>query len=65
MESSCEFGIEPSGSMKCWETLSGLSSSAQLRIVSYRKALIKNINFGSMSWIDLIYGSMQVSTFML
>jgi hypothetical protein len=21
MESSCEFGIEPSGSMKCWETI--------------------------------------------
>jgi hypothetical protein len=20
-ESSCEFGIEPSGSMKCWETI--------------------------------------------
>jgi hypothetical protein len=39
VESSCEFGIEPSGSMKCWETIesltsSGLSSSAQLHIVS-------------------------------
>jgi hypothetical protein len=22
VESSCEFGIEPSGSMKCWETIS-------------------------------------------
>jgi hypothetical protein len=21
VESSCEFGIEPSGSMKCWETI--------------------------------------------
>jgi hypothetical protein len=21
LESSCEFGIEPSGSMKCWETI--------------------------------------------
>jgi hypothetical protein len=21
MESSCEFGIEPSGSMKCWKTI--------------------------------------------
>jgi hypothetical protein len=21
MESSCEFGIEPSGSIKCWETI--------------------------------------------
>jgi hypothetical protein len=27
VESSCEFGIEPSGSMKCWETTSGLTSS--------------------------------------
>jgi hypothetical protein len=40
MVSSCEFGIEPTGSMKCWETIewltsSGLSSSAQLHIVSY------------------------------
>jgi hypothetical protein len=38
VESSCEFGIEPSGSMKCWETIEwpisgGLSSSAQLHIV--------------------------------
>jgi hypothetical protein len=39
VESSCEFGIEPSGSMKCPENLSsgltsgGLSSSAQLHIV--------------------------------
>jgi hypothetical protein len=21
VESSCEFGIEPSGSIKCWETI--------------------------------------------
>jgi hypothetical protein len=39
VESSCEFGIEPSGSMKCWETIewptsSGLSGSAQLHRVS-------------------------------
>jgi hypothetical protein len=40
VESSCEFGIEPSGSMKCWETIewpltsSGLSNSAQLHTVS-------------------------------
>jgi hypothetical protein len=41
VESSCEFGIEPSGSMKCWETISsGLTSSgplsnAQFHRVSY------------------------------
>jgi hypothetical protein len=40
VESSCEFGIELSGSVQCWETIewpniSGLSSSAQLHIVSY------------------------------
>jgi hypothetical protein len=40
VESSCELGIEPSGSMKCWKlssglASSGLSSSAQLHIVSY------------------------------
>jgi hypothetical protein len=39
VESSCEFGIEPSGSMKLGETMSGLtpsglSSSAQLHRVS-------------------------------
>jgi hypothetical protein len=39
VESSCEFGIELSSSMKCWETIewpsiSGLSSSVQLHIVS-------------------------------
>jgi hypothetical protein len=35
VESSCEFDIEPSGSIKCWETSSvqttrDLASSAQL-----------------------------------
>jgi hypothetical protein len=35
VESSCEFGIEPSSSIKCWElssvlTTRDLSSSAQL-----------------------------------
>jgi hypothetical protein len=39
VESSCEFGIEPSGSIKCWELSSvlaagDLSSSAQLHRVS-------------------------------
>jgi hypothetical protein len=39
VESCCEFGIGPTGSMKCWETIewpsiSGLSSSAQLHIGS-------------------------------
>jgi hypothetical protein len=34
VESSCEFCIEPSGSMKCFEILSGPSSSAQLHRVS-------------------------------
>jgi hypothetical protein len=34
VESSCEFGIEPSGPIKCWETIEypnnwNLSSSAQ------------------------------------
>jgi hypothetical protein len=39
VESSCEFDIEPSGSMKYWETIewpsiSGLSSSVQFHRVS-------------------------------
>jgi hypothetical protein len=39
VESSCEFGIGPSGSIKCWETSSVLTtrdlwSSAQLHGVS-------------------------------
>jgi hypothetical protein len=41
VETSCEFGIEPSGSVKCWETSSGLSSSAQLHRVS---SLITRVN---------------------
>jgi hypothetical protein len=35
--SSCEFGIEPSGSIKCWETIewpNNVRSSARLRRVS-------------------------------
>jgi hypothetical protein len=40
VESSCELGIEPSGSIKCWElpngcTTCGLSSGTQLHRVSY------------------------------
>jgi hypothetical protein len=39
VESSCEFGIEPSGAIKCWElsivqTTRDLSSSAQLHGIS-------------------------------
>jgi hypothetical protein len=36
VESSCEFGIEPSGSIKCWETIECtccLSSRVELHIV--------------------------------
>jgi hypothetical protein len=33
VESSCEFGIEPCGSIKCWETMEDLSSSAQRHTV--------------------------------
>jgi hypothetical protein len=37
--SSCEFGTEPSGSIKCWvssvQTTSYISSSAQLHVVSW------------------------------
>jgi hypothetical protein len=40
VESSCELGNEPSGSIKCWElprgcTTCGLSSGTQLNRVSY------------------------------
>jgi hypothetical protein len=40
VESSCEFGTEPSGSIKCWETIEYLttgdiSSSAQLHGVRF------------------------------
>jgi hypothetical protein len=39
-ESTCECGTEPSGSIKCWETISGytiggLPSSSQFHSVSY------------------------------
>jgi hypothetical protein len=39
VESPCEFGIEPLGSMKCWETIKcpnnwGLSSGAHFNRVS-------------------------------
>jgi hypothetical protein len=34
VESSCEFGIEPSDSMNVGKLSSGLSSSAQIHIVS-------------------------------
>jgi hypothetical protein len=40
VERSCQFGIEPSDSIKClatieWPTTGGLSSSAQLQRVSF------------------------------
>jgi hypothetical protein len=42
VESSCEFGIEPSSSIKCWESIEcpntrDLSCSAQLHLVSYKR----------------------------
>jgi hypothetical protein len=48
VESSCELGNEPSGSIKCWElpsgcTSCGLSSGTQLHRVSY--VLIVNAEF--------------------
>jgi hypothetical protein len=51
VESSCEFGIEPSGSMKCWETIEwpnicGLSDSAQLHIVSLVSYMLQVTCFG-------------------
>jgi hypothetical protein len=44
VESCCEFGIEPTGSMKCWETIEWLTSSGhwisvQLHIVSWLVSL--------------------------
>jgi hypothetical protein len=49
VESSCEFGIEPSGSMKCWKlssglTSSGLSGSAQLHIVRIKTQILHFYN---------------------
>jgi hypothetical protein len=49
VESSCEFSIEPSGSIKAGKLSSGLSSSAHLLRVSY--ILISDlIKLGRMSW---------------
>jgi hypothetical protein len=46
--SSCEFGIEPSGSINCWETIDSqttrdLSSSAQLHGVRYKEKHDKHV----------------------
>jgi hypothetical protein len=60
VESSCEFGIEPSGSMKCWElpsdfTTGGLSSSAQLLRASYlRTAMLTCARRDWWSHVDTI-----------
>jgi hypothetical protein len=45
VESSCEFGNEPSGSVKCWETIKWLHnwwppSSAQFHRVSLVKVKV-------------------------
>jgi hypothetical protein len=45
VESSCEFGIEPSGSVKCWETMEclttgGLSSSVPPHRVRFSLLII-------------------------
>jgi hypothetical protein len=62
VESSYEFGIEPSGSIKCWElssglTSNGLSSCAQLHGVSYNKyydlsgqSFYRNFTVSRMFW---------------
>jgi hypothetical protein len=36
VESCCEFGIEPSGSMKCWETIEWLLEfCSAIQLVTY------------------------------
>jgi hypothetical protein len=51
VESSCELGNEPSGSIKCWElprgcTSCGLSSGTQLHRVSLIIIIIINVMAG-------------------
>jgi hypothetical protein len=44
VERSCKFGIEPSGSIKCWESIEGLSSGVQLQRVSvFCDMILQNI----------------------
>jgi hypothetical protein len=62
VESCCEFGIEPTGSMKCWETIewltsSGHSISVQLHIVSYLRTLISTSIYRSIKGAEMRQGN--------
>jgi hypothetical protein len=57
VESSCRLGIEPSGSIKCWEipsgcTTCGLSTGTQLHRVSY----ILGANVENLTRLDVCVG---------
>jgi hypothetical protein len=57
VESSCEFGIEPSDSINCWElsstlTTRDLSCSAQLHRIRVREYLVE-VGWGDVDWIGL------------
>jgi hypothetical protein len=54
VEGSCEFGIEPLASIKCWEpssvlTTGGFSSGAQLHISSYQYILMTCLTANSVT----------------
>jgi hypothetical protein len=48
VESSCEFGIEPSGSIKCWETIECPNKLGISRVVFSSMEL----GWGDEDWID-------------
>jgi hypothetical protein len=54
VDGSCEHGIEPSGSIKCWEVLEGLHNWRLLKKGSAAQVSIKNN-------VTSLYGSVQKS----
>jgi hypothetical protein len=67
VESSCELGNEPSGSIKCWElpsgcTTCGLSSGTQLHIVGWLGCLhsFQNTSFNIQYLFHEDYNSYSV-----
>jgi hypothetical protein len=55
VESSCEFGIEPSGSVKCWETIECPNNYLSLRVVLSSMELVPvEVGWGDVDFIGLV-----------
>jgi hypothetical protein len=63
MESSCEFGIEPSGSMKCWDTIECRNNSSDGKLFRVGHDIVgKNRIAAAISFHWATLAKLQINT---